>query len=367
MSFTRRDFVRTTGIAAAGALLGTRAQGAPLGDDFDLGRWLQPVAPDAFFEHPEWCIWCGSMVAGDDGKFHLFYSRWLRKHGHRAWVTHSEVARAVADQPGGPYRHAEVVLPMRDRAAWDGACTHNPTVVKFGRKYYLYYMGNTGDQSLPPSGLNWEHRNRQRIGVAVADRPEGPWRRFDRPLIDVSPDAAAPDALMASNPTVCARPEGGYLMVYKAVGKQGKGPAYGPVVHLAATSASPEGPFEKRLAPIFTFPGEHFPAEDPFVWHDGGRYRAIVKDFRGVFTGRGQSLALFESRNGLDWVKARHPVVSTVEIARTDGTRLKLDALERPQLWCDAQGEPKVLFCAGAYERDRARSFNVAIPLRRPA
>jgi hypothetical protein len=103
------------------------------------------------------------------------------------------------------------------------------------------------------------------------------------------------------------------------------------------------------------------------VWHDGGRYRAIVKDFRGVFTGRGQSLALFESRNGLDWVKARHPVVSTVEIARTDGSRLKLDALERPQLWRDAQGEPRVLFCAGAYERDRARSFNVAIPLRRPS
>ena len=48
--------------------------------------------------------------------------------------------------------------------------THNPTVIRARGKYYLYYMGNTGDGSF------WSHRNNQRIGVAVADKPEGPWR-----------------------------------------------------------------------------------------------------------------------------------------------------------------------------------------------
>jgi hypothetical protein len=33
----------------------------------------------------------------------------------------------------------------------------------------------------------------------------------------------------------------------------------------------------------------------------------------------------------------------------------------------DARGVPLVLLCAGAYTADRRRSFNVAIPLRRPA
>ena len=34
----------------------------------------------------------------------------------------------------------------------------------------------------------WNHQidlNNQRIGVAVADDPHGPWTRFDEPLIDV--------------------------------------------------------------------------------------------------------------------------------------------------------------------------------------
>jgi len=342
-----------------------RAAPGGLGDDLDLSRWLQPVPNGAVFEDPEFCIWCGSVVRGDDGVFHLFYSRWPRRLGHKAWVTHSEVARAVADQPTGPYRHVEVVLPARGPAFWDGSCTHNPTILRVGSRFCLYYMGNFGD-GFVQQPLNWIHRNHQRIGVAFADSPAGPWTRFDQPVVDVSPDPDAPDALMTSNPATCIRPDGGLLMVYKAVAKKGKPPFGGPVVHLAATADRPEGPFRKQLTPIFTRPGEHFAAEDPFIWHDGGRYRAIVKDMRGIFTGRGNSLAHFESTDGFDWRLASHPFVTVPELVRADGSRVKLDALERPQLWIDASGQPTVLFCAGAYDADRAASFNVAIPLRRP-
>lgn len=183
----------------------------------------------------------------------------------------------------------------------------------------------------------------------------------------MSADPEAPDALMTSNPAVCVRPDGGLLMVYKAVARKTAPPAYGPVVHLVATADQPEGPWKKNLTPIFTRPGEHFPAEDPFIWHDGDRYRAIVKDFKGIFTGRGTSLAHWESHDGFDWRLAKHPFVTTTEIVWTDGARRKLNALERPQLIFDRQGVPLALLCAGAYETGRARSFNVAIPLRRPA
>ena len=365
----RRDFLRISAAAACTGLT-TRlraASAAPagLGDDLDLSRWLQPVPAGAIFEDPAYCIWCGSVVRGDDGRFHLFYSRWPRTLGHKAWVTHSEVARAVADAPTGPFKHAEVVLPARGEKFWDGSCTHNPTILRVGKKYCLYYMGNYGD-GVVQSPLNWIHRNHQRIGVALADSPAGPWTRFDRPVVDVSADKDAPDALMTSNPATCVRPDGGVLMVYKAVATKGKAPFGGPVVHLVATADRPEGPFKKSLTPIFTRPGEHFAAEDPFIWHDGGRYRAVVKDNNGIFTGRGYSLALWESRDGFDWTLAKHPFVTTPEITRADGSKLKLNALERPQLWIDARGEPAVLYCAGAYEADRERSFNVAIPLRRP-
>jgi hypothetical protein len=337
-----------------------------LGDDLDLSRWLQPVPPTAIFEDPDWCIWCGSMVRDEEGTCHLFYSRWPRKLGHLAWVTHSEVARAVSDNPLGPYRHVEVVLPARGGSYWDASCTHNAYSVRIGKKYCLYYMGNYGD-GIVEKPLNWTHRNRQRIGVAVADSPEGPWTRPDRPALDVSADIAAPDSLVVTNPSACERPDGSVLMVYKAVGQKSPLPFGGPVVHLVATAPRPEGPYTKRMTPVFTKPGEHFAAEDPFIWHDGQRYRAVVKDNNGIFTGRGYSIAQFESHDGFDWHPAKHLFVATPATIVLPPGRKTLMAFERPYLWRDERGEPVVLFGAAADTAERGASFNVAVPLKRPA
>jgi len=316
-----------------------------------------PTPKTAKWIDPDHYIWCGSMVQDGQGKCHLYYSRWPRKEGFQAWVTHSEVAHAVADQPLGPYRHADVALPPQGDGFWDGLCTHNPTIHFFEGKYCLFYTGNRGD------GTFWSHRNNQRIGVAVSESPSGPWRRSAAPLIDVSADPDAPDALAVANPAVTARPGGGYLMVYKAVARKGELPFGGPVVHLAATASRPDGPYSKKLRPIFTKEGADFPAEDPYIWHQDGQYWAIVKDFNGYFTGAGKSLALFESPDGFDWKPARHPLVSRTEIIWEGGERQQLAALERPQLWMK-DGRPAVLFCAADDTSDSGHSFNVQIPLR---
>ena len=320
---------------------------------------IRPVPLRARFELPDYYVWCGTLARAGDGAFHLLFSRWPRELGHNAWVTHSEIAYATARDPLGPYQFQGVVLPARGRRFWDGLCTHNPTVQRFGNKFYLYYMGNTGDgQALKT--LNWTHRNNQRIGVAVADHPAGPWERFDRPLIDTTPGFY--DALCCSNPSVTRRPDGGYLMVYKAVGNRRRLPFGGPVVHIVATSDSPLGPFTKHPQPVFTTKGVPFPAEDPFVWHMCDRYWAIVKDNAGYFTGRGRSLALFEARDGFDWRLSTHPLVATTEIIWADGRRQKLNSLERPQLWFD-KGKPAALLCAADVDHSRSHSFNLQIPL----
>ena len=329
--------------------------------DYDLNAMLQPVPASArFVDDPDYLVWCGSMVKSDDGKYHLFYSRWPRNLTHKAWVTHSEVAHAVADNPLGPYKPVDVALPPRGGMFWDGSCTHNPTVLHFGNKYYLYYMGNHGD-GVVQQPLNWTHRNNQRIGVAVADHPNGPWQRFDKPLIDSTPGFF--DALCCANPSVTQRPDGGYLMVYKAVGDKNPLPFGGPVVHVVATSDSPTGPFKKHPQPVFTVEGNKFAAEDPFIWRGSDRYWAVVKDNQGNFTHRGCSLALFESADGIAWKLAQHPFVTVPEIRWADGITQKLSALERPQVWLE-NGVPKVLFCAGADDSVRSHSFNVQIPLK---
>jgi hypothetical protein len=340
-----------------------RGLGSTNASEYDFAAVLQPVPVTARFEDTHFNIWCGSAVKGDDRQFHLFYSRWPRALGHKAWVTHSEVAHAVSDSVFGPWRHRDVALPPRGTNYWDGSCTHNPTVLRIGGKFYLYYMGNYGD-GIARTPLNWGHRNHQRIGVAVADSPNGPWQRFDQPVLNVSTETNAPDALVVSNPSVAERPGGGVLMVYKAVGLKRPLPFGGPVVHLVATADSPTGPFQKHPGEIFSSQGVMFAAEDPFIWRSADRYWAVVKDNDGHFTHRGYSLALWESPDGFDWKLARHPFVANpATIQWVDARQAKLDSLERPQLLFD-QGAPIALLCAAADTKDRDGSFNIQIPLK---
>jgi hypothetical protein len=328
----------------------------------DFPMMFGKVKQESKFVDEDWYIWGGSMVKGPDGKFHLLYSRWPRELGHKAWVTHSEIANAVSDSPTGPYQHVDVALTVRGRDLWDGMCTHNPTVHKFDGKYYLYYMGNTGDRE-PTEKLNFQHRNNQRIGVAVADHPGGPWNRFDKPLIDVSENDDAPDALMTSNPSILRRSDGKFVLVYKAVGKKRKGVFGGPVVHMAAISDSPTGPFIKQPGLAFVIEGSDFPAEDPYIWSQGEDCWAIVNDHKGAFTKTGQdSLALFHSKDGLEWKVSDNPLVLNRKVQWQGGKNEKFHRLERPQLYLE-NGVPKVLFCAGEKTNEKLHSFNVPIPI----
>lgn len=331
-------------------------------NDFDFAAMIQPVPATAKFADLDFNIWCGAGIKGDDGKCHMFYSRWPRPFGHKAWVTHSEVAHAVSDSPFGPWQHHDVSLPARGTDFWDGSCTHNPTILRIAGKYYLYYMGNYGDGVVQKS-LNWTHRNNQRIGVAVADSPNGPWQRFDKPVLDVTNNEDAPDSMMTSNPSVTLRPDGSVLMIYKGVGKKRPLPFGGPVVHLAATADNPTGPFKKHTGEIFIAPGVMFPAEDPFIWRGADRYWAVVKDNAGHFTQRGYSLALWESADGFDWKLAQHPFVANpASIRWADGSEAKFNSLERPQVLFE-NGQPSALFCAAADRDHRDGSFNLQIPL----
>ncbi|WPR71115.1 glycoside hydrolase family protein [Flavobacterium sp. NG2] len=335
---------------------------AKVDDDFKITFKKVPLS--AKFENDSISIWGASIVKGDDKLYHMYYSRWDKELGW-AWVTHSEIAHAVSKSPLGPWKHKDVALPIRGANYWDGLCTHNPTVHKYNGKYYLYYMGNTGDGKAMGNKLNPIHRNNQRIGVAFADNPNGPWQRLDNPIIDVSPDPQAMDALMVSNPSITQKPDGTYLMVYKAVGKKKPGIMGGPVVHCVATSDNPSGPFKKYDKPVFLAEGHDFPAEDPFIWYQKGKYRAILKDMHGAFTKEGKALVLFESNDGYDWKLSKNALVSKLEINWENGNLQKVEHLERPQLYIE-NGVPKVLLCASDIvdENGVLQSFNVQIPLK---
>lgn len=324
----------------------------------DFTKRMKPSCKKSIFKEEGYLVWCGSVVKSlIDRKYYLYYSRWKEEMGHDAWVIASEVAYAVSEHALGPFKPVGVALKGSGGGKWDADCIHNPTVHCFEGKYYLYYMGNYGD------GTYWNHRNHQRVGIAIADDPRGPWQRFDTPLIDVSEQGF--DCLVTSNPTVAKGKDGLYYLVYKAVGK-GKLPKGGDVVCGVAIAEHPEGPFIKQPYPIMTNPEAGWSVEDPFIWYEEGRFYALVKDFQGYFTKREEkTIALFTSYNGVDWhCDKEHPFAFGREIRWEDGTIEKVDRRERPQLLIE-NGVPTVLYTAVAQDKASTISYNLATALKR--
>lgn len=64
----------------------------------------------------------------------------------------------------------------------------------------------------------------QRIGLAVAERPEGSWKRISdkKPILDVSADKNKWDSYITTNPTLLYY-DGKYMLYYKAWDRYGGG------------------------------------------------------------------------------------------------------------------------------------------------
>lgn len=329
-----------------------------------------------------WAIWCGSMVKGHDGKYHLFYSRWPREVRHEGWISHSEIAYAVADKPEGPYTHINVPLPSTNSTDWDGAMTHNPYVITKDGKYYLYYVATKGEpltaeEKVHPYGPEWwKRRNTQRIGVAIADNPTGPWKRLSSPVLSNNEnDSTSFDAMCVANPAICIGRDGKIVMLYKAVNKNGtmKG---GKVRFSVAFADNPEGPFIKTNQLIFQPEDENaqMVAEDPYIWYDENNdmYYSIVRDVIRQFTGKDSGgLALMQSKDAVNWIPSPHPKVLPATLQWSDGTiyDANRNSIERPFLYRDEKGVPLFLFGTFSIHNNgirREHTFNGRIPLKIP-
>jgi hypothetical protein len=326
----------------------------------DLGAMLQPVPKHSILEHEDYWVWGASMVRTQDGTCHLFYSRWSKEFEFKDWIYQSEIAYATAAQPDGPYTFQRVVLKGRGEAFWNKKVAHNPHIKKFGDRYFLYFISyNEKDWGL---GHRLNHIFSQRIGVSVASAPDGRWEVCDQPLVDLQEGKAAHGYV--TNPSVCQRPDGSYLMLMKSRPENWRETEGFTSVHCIANAPTPIGPFTIEEKAILT----ESTAEDPFLWYQDDRYYAIVDDQYGNYLGE-KGMALFESMEGVDWKPSKNRLVSKVEITWEDQTTTLLRHLERPQLWFDETGQPSMLFCAAQvmkadeHKQEKLHSFNVHIPL----
>jgi hypothetical protein len=316
-------------------------------------------------------VWCGSVIKGPDGKYHMFASRWPRDLTfHPGWMTNSEVVRAVADRPDGPYEFKEVVLPARGAEYWDGRATHNPSITRSGDTYILFYMGSTHPFDDPPRGKKFElsdprcivARSNKRIGIATAKSLEGPWTRYPQPALDTK--AGTYYSFLTSNPAPVVHEDGSVLLMFKS--RRYDGHKHSQMMLGLARAKHFLGPYEVVSdGPLFssTNIGE---VEDPFMWKTPEGYELVVKDMSGKIVGEHHAGVHARSKDGLHWTLSEKPKAWSRTVKFDDGITQTLGQLERPFVLFE-NGQPTYLFAAagdgpGGFA-NMTETHNLAIPL----
>lgn len=339
----------------------------------ELFHKLKKAPRTPAFESEGYWVWGSSVVKGEDGKYHMFVSRFPKSLPfHPGWMVASEIVHAISDTPQGPYRFSDVALPARGAQYWDGRSTHNPRILKYKGKYYLIYMGSTHPFAEPTyaeltlsSPWCTVGRANKRIGLAVSDSPYGPWKRFDEPILKTKPNTFY--SFLTSNPSPVLQEDGSVMMIFKgrAYTPNGKhsdmslGIAYAPSI---------EGPYTvlNNDQPIFQVDGQG-EAEDPFLWKDKRGYHAIFKDHVAKFTGERGGGVMAHSKDGIHWTVDKDPKAYSLTVEWEDGKVEKQGQLERPFLLFDENGKMTHAFFAtmdgpGGFENAN-KSWNMVIPI----
>lgn len=303
-----------------------------------------------------WFVWCASPILGPDGRVHVFFSRWRAELGMGGWISACEVVRAVADRPEGPYEVVETVLAPRGDDWFDATTCHNPHIQFIDGRWCLFYMGNRNKKT-----------DTKRIGLAVADSPDGPWRRPDAPLLEAGPEGAWDDHC-TTNPAFIKHLNGQYWLYYKSWNTAEYAAASGPIrgnrKYGLAIADRLEGPYRRHPAnPVIDFSacGHNEQFEDAYIWHEDGRFRLIARDM-GFYN---HELGLyFESDDGIHWSRptiAYHAAAHYITEPPPPPHLKRWGRFERPQLLMN-NGRPTHLFCAmqgGRYATSSAFVFRI--------
>ncbi len=317
-----------------------------------------PTDENYGFNQKDYWTWCGSVIKGEDGKYHLFASRWSKKLSFELyWLTNSEIVHAIADKPEGPYTFSDVVLPPRGEQYWDGKMTHNPAIRKCGDTYLLFYTGTTYKGDMPDenhlitldSPKKLEAHHHERIGLATSKSPYGPWTRSDKPILDVVPNSW--EQYLVANPSPYVFDDGRVMLYYKGVEKlktHAIGVAYadnwaGPYKRLS------EKPFEMGVG-----------AEDPTIWFENGQFHALMLDHDHKFSDK--EIYYAQSKDGLKWEVESNPVAITKNIKLKDGSITRHGAMERPSVLIENGVATHAFFATK--NKDNTHSWNMCVPLK---
>lgn len=238
-------------------------------------------------EEPGYHLWGSSPIWGEDGKVHIFTTRWRIEHQFDpGWRSHSEIAHYVADRPEGPFRFVDIVLQGTGKDTWDKCGIHNPAIHKVGNQYVLLYISNN-DYHQPPHPAN------QRIGMLIADNLYGPWQKVGKDGCILSPSDnpnhwTHQAANGVVNPALLQHPKGGFLLYFKS-NKSQMGVAFAEKI---------EGPYVMYPEPVTK---NNKAIEDGYAFIYNDKICLLTTDNHGILEAGGG--ILWKSDNGLDFTE----------------------------------------------------------------
>lgn len=218
-------------------------------------------------EEPGYVIWGTSPILGDDGKIHLFVARWPGNTVEPGWRSNSEIAHYVGDNPEGPFKFSDLALKGTGEDTWDRFGMHNPTIHKIGEKYALLYIANNNPIQPP-------HPSNQKIGLAMADSPYGPWKKVNKDglILDApeNPDYWNFEATNGvNNPSLLEHPDGGFFLYFKSEkAKMG-----------LAVAEKIEGPYVQLPYPVTK---NEQSIEDGYAFMYEGKFAILTTDNHGI-------------------------------------------------------------------------------------
>ena len=189
--------------------------------------------------------------------FYVWYSKGKVAHGYDATVWYATSPDGLAWSEKGE------VLARGGSGAWDEQSVFTPNILVAQGKYWLFYTGvpkpftNEGNQ-VTKSG----------IGLAVADSPDGPWKKLEtNPILKPTEAPAQFDSMRVDDTCLIVR-EGKYWMYYK--GRQWNNTPSQTKMGVAIAE-KPQGPYVKYAGnPVIS--GGH----EVLVWPLGTGVAAMV-------------------------------------------------------------------------------------------
>lgn len=339
-------FLGISGMNAFGeksdALIHNNAQG-------EFYKRLTPL--HRLLEMDGWYVWGNSPIIDEEGKVHLFFSRWPAAAGWRSWLSKCEIGHAIADRPEGPYEFIGTALEPSGPGLWDAFTCHNPTIHKVGDKYALFYIGSSDGTS-----------GNKSIGLALADSLYGPWQKRTTPLIRRGNQNSFDDR-MVSNPAFLQHPNGQFWLYYKAASE--KSYQKGNNFYALAVADRLTGPYRKvNENPVIdlSYKGENVRLEDAYAFIEDGVYKLVTRDM-GYFDNYGG--LYFESRDGIKWSKPQRAFFGAEYYGLQHEERadhlFRKNRIERPQILMQG-GRPTYLFTSmqgGKYNLSTSFLFKI--------